>query len=722
MSYTFDNSIQPLMTFYSYTNENGELIINLRKKQQVISSYVEEIQAILTNSNGYNTINDICVKVNMVEKEIVVQLCQYLLQEKILCDSRNLFAFFHQDTSNPPLFYHSHSYEDVAKHTTRFSTPKPKYAEKIPESQFLNLLNQRSTTRDFSDELLSNEHINLLISVLNKVPHAGGIDGLTTFLAIHKSSGMLQKRVYKITKCSQLEFIKEIDIDLLTTILDGGQVIPDSGITVFITADFTKQGFKYGNRAYRYAHIECGHIAQNIQLLCAEQNLAVLEYGGFLDKPCADFLGLNYPNKSVLLVLFVGQKSNVGAKDIELQKTQQIVSSLKQEYVGKGKIIKWFNTTMLQRDNRYFPRIVFDGTYSIPEDDECEDYRHGRAFATAQCHNLAFIKGCAEAIERYSSGLVKYGVFDRAVNLQKRWIHPYTVTPWHERMFLEDGFIRFTDTLPIEWVQGHNVKNNEPVFAVVENVFYPLYKSHKIKRKLVTECSSNGVSAHPDLNEAIHRALLELIERDALMVTWFARRPVVQLSDNLLSSEIQIRKEYWHSQGYQMTFLDISIDTLPVVLCLLWSQNHVPALLAGASCHENLVAAITKSCDEAEFQLMSWDHNSTPIMAHEDVRTPAHHALLYSKPDMLQHVDWLLNTPILDDPIIKHGTLDKLNPIVFILKEPKFEGDFWVVRVIEESLMPIHFGYQYEHYMHSRIKNLGLVWKHEYPSIPHFFA
>ncbi len=75
-----------------------------------------------------------------------------------------------------------------------------------------------------------------------------------------------------------------------------------------ITACFERQSFKYGERAYRFALIEAGHIAQNILLVVELLGLAALPIGGFVDREINDFLEIDGISEAALYVLLIGNK------------------------------------------------------------------------------------------------------------------------------------------------------------------------------------------------------------------------------------------------------------------------------------------------------------------------------------------------------------------------------------------------------------------------------
>ncbi|WP_433616732.1 SagB/ThcOx family dehydrogenase [Dactylosporangium sp. CA-139114] len=70
--------------------------------------------------------------------------------------------------------------------------------------------------------------------------------------------------------------------------------------TVLMTAAFNRSAMKYGERAYRFALLEAGHLAQNILLTSAALGLAATPVGGFSDYVGDVYLELEYTDEHLL--------------------------------------------------------------------------------------------------------------------------------------------------------------------------------------------------------------------------------------------------------------------------------------------------------------------------------------------------------------------------------------------------------------------------------------
>lgn len=74
-----------------------------------------------------------------------------------------------------------------------------------------------------------------------------------------------------------------------------------------ISAVFDRLKVKYGERGYRYALIEAGHVAQNIYLVCEALGISCCAIGGFHDVKINEHLGLDGRGEAVIYMLAIGE-------------------------------------------------------------------------------------------------------------------------------------------------------------------------------------------------------------------------------------------------------------------------------------------------------------------------------------------------------------------------------------------------------------------------------
>jgi SagB-type dehydrogenase family enzyme len=84
------------------------------------------------------------------------------------------------------------------------------------------------------------------------------------------------------------------------------EYVESASLVLFVTAQFERTTWKYGNRGYRYALLEAGHLAQNVSLVAGALGLGAFALGGFIDREIDAFLGLDGVTHSTVLMLCVG--------------------------------------------------------------------------------------------------------------------------------------------------------------------------------------------------------------------------------------------------------------------------------------------------------------------------------------------------------------------------------------------------------------------------------
>ena len=81
----------------------------------------------------------------------------------------------------------------------------------------------------------------------------------------------------------------------------------DAGAVIFHTANLTAAVKKYGERAYRYLHMDAGHLGQRLNLAATRRNLGVSGIAGFFDDQVNELLSIP-AEEAVLYITTVGRK------------------------------------------------------------------------------------------------------------------------------------------------------------------------------------------------------------------------------------------------------------------------------------------------------------------------------------------------------------------------------------------------------------------------------
>lgn len=127
------------------------------------------------------------------------------------------------------------------------------------------------------------------------VPSAGGLYPLEAYLLARRVTG-LEPGVYHYAPLHHaVELLREVLIPrpLCTYLFMGQDYVTDASAIVMLTVVVERTMKKYGDRGYRYALLEAGHVVQNINLTAAALDLGSCNIGGFFDEELADLLALD---------------------------------------------------------------------------------------------------------------------------------------------------------------------------------------------------------------------------------------------------------------------------------------------------------------------------------------------------------------------------------------------------------------------------------------------
>ncbi|WP_157099250.1 TOMM precursor leader peptide-binding protein [Microbispora sp. ATCC PTA-5024] len=109
--------------------------------------------------------------------------------------------------------------------------------------------------------------------------------------------------------------------------------------------------------------------------------------------------------------------------------------------------------------------------------------------------------------------------------------------------------------------------------------------------------SSNGAAAGGSADEALERALFELLERDALMVTWRCRLSPPRVAGDALKRELDLLR----SRRLEPSLVDLSgIHAVPTVLCVLRGRSAGrPVRAVGSAADRTIERAARRAMGEA---------------------------------------------------------------------------------------------------------------------------
>jgi SagB-type dehydrogenase family enzyme len=180
----------------------------------------------------------------------------------------------------------------------------------------------RKTRRKYRDEALTIEELAYLLwctqgvktvtqrpVTLRTVPSAGARHAFETFLLINNVEG-LEPGIYKYIALEHKLIAVNLEPGLSEQVaqIAGNQVfINDSAVTFIWTADIYRMKWRYGERGYRYIHLDAGHVCQNLYLAAQTVQSGVCAIAAFDDDALNDFLGLDGDEQFAVYLAAVGK-------------------------------------------------------------------------------------------------------------------------------------------------------------------------------------------------------------------------------------------------------------------------------------------------------------------------------------------------------------------------------------------------------------------------------
>lgn len=130
---------------------------------------------------------------------------------------------------------------------------------------------------------------------LRAAPSAGATYPLIVFLEVAPNgSEELKPGLYRYDQqrhALERELDAAVHDGLMAASLDQA-VIADAPMTIVVTADYSRTQRQYPDHGERYVHMEAGHVAENVHLVCEARGLNTCPVGAFTDADVAAALSL----------------------------------------------------------------------------------------------------------------------------------------------------------------------------------------------------------------------------------------------------------------------------------------------------------------------------------------------------------------------------------------------------------------------------------------------
>jgi SagB-type dehydrogenase family enzyme len=196
-------------------------------------------------------------------------------------------------------------------------------ALKILPIDLRTAIERRSSVREYSEKPLTLEELSWLLwctqgvkevlprpAIQRNVPSAGARHPFETYVLVNRVEG-LKPGLYRFLALEHklVEFI--MDRDIADRVVEGcwrQRFVKAAAAALLWVAVAYRTKWRYGERGYRYIHLDAGHVCQNLYLAAEAIGCGVCAIGAFYDDLINGLLGLDGVEQFVTYVGTVGKK------------------------------------------------------------------------------------------------------------------------------------------------------------------------------------------------------------------------------------------------------------------------------------------------------------------------------------------------------------------------------------------------------------------------------
>ena len=213
---------------------------------------------------------------------------------------------------------------------TRLPLPLPAEIDKGEVNLALPLqqaFEQRVSVRRYLNKELSQGQLSYLlwstqgvrriqgsVTTWRTVPSAGARHALETYLLINRVCG-LEAGLYRFLPLEHQLAIVNLQPDMaeqVTAACLQQKFVRESAVTFIWTAAPYRMNWRYGERGYRYLHLDAGHVCQNLYLAAESLGAGVCAIAAFHDETLNAVLGVDGEAEFAIYAATVGMKLPAG--------------------------------------------------------------------------------------------------------------------------------------------------------------------------------------------------------------------------------------------------------------------------------------------------------------------------------------------------------------------------------------------------------------------------
>jgi ribosomal protein S12 methylthiotransferase accessory factor len=617
--------LQVPVVFGHWLIDGNRLVCHLPRKKVTINAPKKLLISVMKGCDGSRSWADVLglLKVNW-DTSALVPFMQALVQDGVLVEASLLWAHWADVAQLPTMALTAASNEVISElHQVAQARLLPglgTLAKGIGAGHYTlsQTLGKRESTRTFDDKPIS---VECLCSVLwaahgvtrvdetgavalrRTIASGGNMHSARWFVVVLRellfeeakaqrvAPGIYEARFYKLGGAS-LHKMKGDAVSAYRCLQDP-RILRFASALILPVYELSVPAQKYGNRATLYAVMESGQALQNAQLMACELGASGLLRGDTVAHESLRMLDLkNGPKHWLALPAMV-----VGAKPTPEQVKQQ----------------------QLENALTITPQLrLADDSFAFASFFAAAGHPLSAASGRSRDPKIALTKAEAEGWERlaWASPLdIKLARFQvgRFRDVENP-LDPNTIVAYSKRQYerMDFPFIPFSVRRRYLWVSAIAIESGKTRSVLADCAYACAALPARFQNSLFTNTSTSGMAAGVSLDDALCRATLELIERDAFVCAWLNRKAPPVVKSASLPGTTALRIKALMRAGFWVVVSDISTPWAPVMS--VFAQSDQPPFTAiTAAADFSAESALCKALDEMEGRIAHAQTFAIPI-------------------------------------------------------------------------------------------------------------
>jgi ribosomal protein S12 methylthiotransferase accessory factor len=434
----------------------------------------------------------------------------------------------------------------------------------------------------------------------------------------------------------------------------------------------------------------------------------------FLPDPLCPFCSRVLEDTSARAHISLQPSPKISGKSYRCRSLEDLAGFLVKEYLD-------YKTGFLNGKMVDLVSPFADVSVNLPMFDH-DEVTAGRTHSYAESELTAIMEG----LERYC-GMAPRGkrtmINDSYCNLADHALHPVTVGLYAKEQYERPNFPfkPFHPDEPTDWVWGFSFERQSPILIPQQLAYY----SSSCGQGFIYE-TSNGCALGGSLEEAIFYGIMEVVERDSFLLTWYAQLPLPRLDPYSAGDpELELMiKRLQTVAGFDVYLYNATMENgIPSVWAL--AKNMKPKgvnLICAAGAHPDPVRAAKSAVHELSGMTLTLDgkfeenrerymqmlHDPSLVIGMED------HSMLYSLPEAEERLQFLLeesrplrafqeefnrvpmHPDLTDDLKDVLQAFHRLNLEVIVVDQttPELQrNELYCVKVLIPGMLPMTFGH-----------------------------